>query len=328
MKMFEHKDVAKVVKRDLNRFIDSLPFELHIPFYNYCGPVTKLEKRLKNKDAGVNSLDEACKSHDLLYSTSKDPKVRAEADKELAKSAIRRFMDPRVASGEGTAAAITALSMAYKTNPYGGVIPDKNLLKMISDVIAGEYALDELKRLDPENIKNNMERYEAHKRKMKIEGSKLKSENLSNDDAIDLDIINKSIAGPSLPHYNYCGSGDVLPTNLSEKLANNVKGINKLDEACKSHAIVYKHIEDPTERAKADIQLAKDAARIILGDKCSEKERHDAVLVGVAAAYKVVPPSKPYESFTDTDTEVGRGIHSLKQIVKGLKAGEEQLRKF
>lgn len=34
----------------LNSLIDTLPIELHIPTYNYCGPGTKLNKRLRRKD--------------------------------------------------------------------------------------------------------------------------------------------------------------------------------------------------------------------------------------------------------------------------------------
>lgn len=49
----------------LNWLINHLPFELHLPGYNYCGPGTKLIKRLKRGDKGVNKLDEYCKEHDI-----------------------------------------------------------------------------------------------------------------------------------------------------------------------------------------------------------------------------------------------------------------------
>lgn len=324
-KMAEHEVAEKVVKRDLNGFIDSLPFEMHIPYYNYCGPGTKLEKRLKNKDAGINSLDEGCKSHDLIYSTSKDTKVRAEADKELAKIAIGRLFDPKVSSGEGGAAFVTAMAMAYKTNeePFF----EANLFKMMNSIKGGEYALKELKRLEPRNLKNNRERYEALKRR--IERSKLKRDDLSKEEALGLDVINKILVDLPLSHYNYCGSGDGLPSNFDEKMANNVKGINELDEACKSHAIAYKYIGDPIERAKVDLQMAKDAATIVRGGKHSKAEINEASLVGVAAAYKVAPPSQPSnEPFTDIVPEIGRALHSFKEIIEGMKVGDEQLRKF
>jgi hypothetical protein len=51
----------------LNSVINKLPVELHISGYNYCGPGTKLSKRLSRGDKGVNDLDEACKEHDIAY---------------------------------------------------------------------------------------------------------------------------------------------------------------------------------------------------------------------------------------------------------------------
>ena len=59
----------------LNRFIDKLPIEWHIPNYQYCGPGTKLERRLAREDAGINLLDSACKNHDIAYSQNKDKKI-------------------------------------------------------------------------------------------------------------------------------------------------------------------------------------------------------------------------------------------------------------
>ncbi|GBP03916.1 hypothetical protein EVAR_91076_1 [Eumeta japonica] len=56
----------------LDKTINSLPFELHLPGYQYCGPGTKLQKRLKQGDQGINSLDAACKNHDIVYSKNKE----------------------------------------------------------------------------------------------------------------------------------------------------------------------------------------------------------------------------------------------------------------
>lgn len=44
---------------------------MHIPGYQYCGPGTKLEKRMERGDTGINKLDEACREHDVAY-TSKN----------------------------------------------------------------------------------------------------------------------------------------------------------------------------------------------------------------------------------------------------------------
>ncbi|WP_227553302.1 hypothetical protein, partial [Acinetobacter baumannii] len=41
---------------------------MHIPGYQFCGPATRLNKRLARGDAGVNKLDGwACKEHDITY---------------------------------------------------------------------------------------------------------------------------------------------------------------------------------------------------------------------------------------------------------------------
>ena len=56
----------------LNKTIDRLPFELHLPGYNFCDPGTKLRKRLNRGDVGINPLDEACREHDTACSLSKE----------------------------------------------------------------------------------------------------------------------------------------------------------------------------------------------------------------------------------------------------------------
>jgi hypothetical protein len=43
----------------LNTIINNLPFEAHIPGYQWCGPGTKIAKRLARGDKGVNLLDAA-----------------------------------------------------------------------------------------------------------------------------------------------------------------------------------------------------------------------------------------------------------------------------
>jgi len=72
----------------LNSVIDKIPFEIHIPSYEFCGPGTKLEERLKRGDQGINPLDKLCREHDIAYSESnKDPSsyesVRRKADYKL-----------------------------------------------------------------------------------------------------------------------------------------------------------------------------------------------------------------------------------------------------
>lgn len=95
---------AKCGQGLLNSLINNLPVELHIPGYKYCGPGTKLEKRLKRGDIGINSLDEACKVHDIAYSNTKDITERHKADKILEEAAARSLKSSKSSIGEKMAA--------------------------------------------------------------------------------------------------------------------------------------------------------------------------------------------------------------------------------
>lgn len=99
----------------LNTLINKLPFELHIPGYQYCGPGTKLEKRLQRGDKGVNALDEACKEHDIAYSQSDNLTERHEADRKLYKKALERFKSSSAGVGERIAAGVVSAAMKGKT---------------------------------------------------------------------------------------------------------------------------------------------------------------------------------------------------------------------
>ena len=57
--------------------------------YSYCGPFTKLDKRLKQGYKGVNSLDRACRTHDIAYANHTDTPARNHADDILAADASK-----------------------------------------------------------------------------------------------------------------------------------------------------------------------------------------------------------------------------------------------
>jgi hypothetical protein len=69
----------------IQRIVEKLPFELHIPSYNYCGPGTKLKKRLERGDKGINRVDEVCKRHDIAYSEAQNQEDIKTADKQMLK---------------------------------------------------------------------------------------------------------------------------------------------------------------------------------------------------------------------------------------------------
>lgn len=110
------KVVRKAKKRGsgfIDKLIDKLPFEVHIPFYSYCGPGTKLEKRLARGDRGINLLDSACKRHDIAYSMNSDSENRSVADATLQQEAMKRVFSKDAsllerATSLGVAAAMKA----------------------------------------------------------------------------------------------------------------------------------------------------------------------------------------------------------------------------
>lgn len=116
-----------IISSTINKAIDSLPVELHIGGYNFCGPGTKLKKRLTRGDKGVNRLDEACKIHDIAYSKFKDSKRRQQADKELAERAWRIFKASDTSASEKATAWIVTTAMKTKSKFGGGVRRQRNL---------------------------------------------------------------------------------------------------------------------------------------------------------------------------------------------------------
>lgn len=104
----------------INTAIDALPIELHLPTYQYCGPGTKLEKRLARGDRGINKLDEACKAHDIAYSNYADSERRSIADRALAEKAWQRVKSSDSSVGERLAALAVTTAMKVKTAVGGG----------------------------------------------------------------------------------------------------------------------------------------------------------------------------------------------------------------
>jgi len=100
----------------LNKIINKLPFELHMPGYNYCGPGTKLEARLARGDRPINQLDAACRDHDIAYSQNRDNMdARHAADKVLAEKAWQRVLSKDAKFGEKAAAYAVTNAMKLKS---------------------------------------------------------------------------------------------------------------------------------------------------------------------------------------------------------------------
>lgn len=117
----------------INTLIDHLPFELHLPSpsgrYNFCGPGTKLAKRLKRNDQGINELDNACKTHDIAYANSSDINERHKADKLLQKAAWKRVTSRDSGFPEKLAAIGVAGAMKIKRKFGMGLKNENELAK-------------------------------------------------------------------------------------------------------------------------------------------------------------------------------------------------------
>lgn len=120
--------VGNILGTVINKSIDLLPVELHIPGYQYCGPGTKLAKRLQRGDPGINKLDAACKQHDIVYSKYSDSKNRARADKELAERAWERVKSEDASLAEKAAAWAVTNIMKAKSK-FGGGVKKKKVSK-------------------------------------------------------------------------------------------------------------------------------------------------------------------------------------------------------
>lgn len=110
----------------LNKLINKLPFEVHIPGYRYCGPGTKLEQRLARNEEGVNPLDNYCKDHDIAYAQNKDLRSRHEADKLLTERAWTRVSAPDAKVGERVAAYAVTNAMKTKLKLGAGMNNSKH----------------------------------------------------------------------------------------------------------------------------------------------------------------------------------------------------------
>ena len=68
---------------DLQSLLNKTGIEFHWPGYQYMGPGTKLKKRLKRGDPGINRLDRIAKQHDIDYSHAKNLQDKWKADAKM-----------------------------------------------------------------------------------------------------------------------------------------------------------------------------------------------------------------------------------------------------
>lgn len=181
---------AKIGKGLLNRAINALPVELHIPGYQFCGPGTHLEKRLARGDQGINPLDAACREHDIAYSHSNDLAKRHVADNILATKARKRITAGDSTLGEKAAATAvwaamktkTKLGMGLKTKKKratkkrilptakrGGILPILPLLGVIGSLVGGAAGVAKAVS-DNKAAQRQLEELKRHNRAMEGHG--------------------------------------------------------------------------------------------------------------------------------------------------------------
>lgn len=107
------KNAKKKAYGLIDTIVNKMP-EVHLASYQFCGPGTKLEKRLARGDPGINELDVACKEHDLAYATVEDSKGRRKADKILINQALKRVFSKDAKLGERAAALLVSAVMGAK----------------------------------------------------------------------------------------------------------------------------------------------------------------------------------------------------------------------
>ena len=83
--------------------------------YSYCGPGTKVIKRVSEGYQGVNKLDNACKEHDISYSKYKNTKARKVADDILASKASQIALNPNLPDYERKDARLVTGIMGLKS---------------------------------------------------------------------------------------------------------------------------------------------------------------------------------------------------------------------
>ena len=71
---------------DIQKRLGKTGIEFHWPGYQYMGPGTKLEKRLKQGDPRVNRLDRIAKQHDIDHSKAKNLQDKWKADAKMIES--------------------------------------------------------------------------------------------------------------------------------------------------------------------------------------------------------------------------------------------------
>lgn len=254
----------------LNRTIDALPFELHLPGgYRYCGPGTKLKERLARHEEGINPLDELCKSHDIAYHLHKDTASRRAADHVLANKAWERFKDKSAPLKEKLASWVVTTAMKAKSKLGGKVVvkkrttPNKRVPKIKKKRGGGKVKRTSTVRTAPLTLRDIVKRARAAIRGTGVKSSKVlekETKRMRNATIAALKAVRSMKKGRALKRFNkerilpLPKSGGVLPLlpifaglsaigSLAGGAAGVAKAINETKDARKKLAELQRHNE-------------------------------------------------------------------------------------
>lgn len=113
----------------VNSLINKLPFEFHLPGYQFCGPGTNVDERVARGEEGIDELDGGCKVHDITYKKNKDLKARHAADKKLLELAWRIAKSSQHSLRERANAWIIVNAMKIKLKLGMGISKRKGVKK-------------------------------------------------------------------------------------------------------------------------------------------------------------------------------------------------------
>jgi hypothetical protein len=140
--------------------------EYHIPGYNFCGPGTQVEARLRRGDKGVNKLDNACRVHDVEYMVHNDsPEALRDSDKKLAYVAdqISAEIDREI---EENPTMVSSFLSKIGLSSFGKGLDyiynnDKLYHKVAADAVGGVFKgkrfLEDVKLVDPMGFAKGLE---------------------------------------------------------------------------------------------------------------------------------------------------------------------------
>lgn len=133
--------------------------ERHIPGYNFCGPGTQVEERLKRGDHGINELDNACRFHDVEYMIANDnKKALMESDEILAD--IAKYVKDKIEEKlEKKRSKFTKMLSFFKvpkiiTDPFTNFddAKDKYSALAVNKVFEGKGLLENVGIINPVNF--------------------------------------------------------------------------------------------------------------------------------------------------------------------------------